>query len=166
MADEITLPTSVPHDDGGLRTTAAAIRATLSVTDPKSMYFGRPEAAAAAEANVKAALLRANVTERPAATAEQIAAAQHSESFRFLTMNPNLAALVDERAAAVTNVEQAAKVLRTQLGAATYDAMVADARHARSDLAGAAGDVHALRILASHGKYLAAHNRTKPGAKP
>jgi hypothetical protein len=59
-ADDFTLPTSVPPvDPGPLLDTAQRIRATLSTTDPASQYFGRPEAAKAAEANVAAMLLRA-----------------------------------------------------------------------------------------------------------
>lgn len=165
-ADDFVLPTELPPvDNTGLLDTAQRIRATLSTVDPKSMYHGRPEAAAAAEANVKAMLLRAGVTDRPTATPEQLAASQHAASFRFRTMPPGLVATIDERAAAVTDVKQASAALRAQLGAVEYDQLVADARHARSDLAGAAGDLHALRLLSAHGKYLAAHNRTRPGAK-
>jgi hypothetical protein len=165
-ADDFTLPTSVPHDDAGLRATAEAIRATLSTTDPRSMYFGRPDAAAAAEANVKAAFLRAGVSERPTTTPEQLAASQHDAAFRLRDMPAGLVSTIEERAAAVVargNVDQQAQALRAQVGDAAYDELVADARHARPELAGVAGDLHALKMLANHGRYLAAYARTKPG---
>jgi hypothetical protein len=157
VPDDFVLPTELPPvDPGPLLDTAARIRSTLSTTDPASQYFGRPDAAKAAETNVAAMLLRAGVAERPAETAEQIAAQQHAASVRFGTMPAGLVSTIDERVAAVEqrgNVESQAKALRDQLGAATYDALVTEARHARAELGGAAADLIALRLLSAQGRY-------------
>jgi hypothetical protein len=79
-------------------------------------------------------------------------------------MPAGLVETINERSAAVVargSVDEQAKALRDQLGPATYDRLVADAKNSRPDLGGAVGDAHALRLLASQGKYLAAYRGGK-----
>src|SRR4051794_34971221 len=115
-AETFTLPTSVPHNDAGLLDTVARIRSTLNVADPKSMYFGRPEAAAAAEANIQAAMLRAGVSDPGLMTAEQLAAQQHDQSYRLREMPAGLVETIDARSAAVGDLKVAVGALRAQIG--------------------------------------------------
>jgi len=81
-------------------------------------------------------------------------------------MPAGLIETIDARAAAVTDVKAASEALRQQLGADQYDQLVDQAKIARPTLGAAAADLFSLKMLAANGRYLAAYQRTKPGAKP
>lgn len=82
-------------------------------------------------------------------------------------MPAGLVSTIDQLAAAAVEraggVKQATDNLRQQIGEVEFSSLVEDAKIARADLGGAAGDLHALRLLAAQGRYLA-HART-PGRK-
>src|SRR6185437_3935199 len=69
-------------DPARLLNLAASIRQTVAAgaVDPKSIYFGRPDLAAAADLNIRVALAGAGATE-PVVTPQTTAEAQHATAF-------------------------------------------------------------------------------------
>jgi hypothetical protein len=157
-------------DPGSLETTAKAIRDSINVNDPRSLYFNKPELAksalAAAEAKIAAAYARSGIAEPRPATPEE----QHRAAFGMLEMNGNLKAALDDRLASLAErnttdrLQQMGAELRNELGADAYDQMVVHARNAVEGNLPAAvlADRLLLQSLAAQGKYVAAYETTKP----
>jgi hypothetical protein len=160
-------------DPKGLFDLAASIRAQIARadSDPTSIYHKRPDLAAQAEQNIRVTMARAGVTE-PVFDPLAAASAAHAASFTMGELNPNLAELVDDRLGALTDTyseerlaEMAGQVRKT-LGSAAYDKMIEEATtvlNPGEKLPPAVkADLLTLRLLASHGRYNAAYERTKP----
>jgi hypothetical protein len=158
------------YDAGSLAESADAIRRSINVSDPRSLYFNKPELAksalAAAEAKIAAAYARSGIAEPRPATPEE----QHRAQFRMLEMNGNLKAALDDRLASLAErnttdrLQQMGAELRNELGAETYDLMVSQAKHAVEGVLPPAvlADRLLLRTLAAQGKYTLAYEQTKP----
>lgn len=154
-------------DPGRLRSLAGEIRRHVNVADPKSLYFGKPDLAAAAELQIKATLLRAGVPEVVPETPQQLAQRQYEESWPARETPPALAAMMEARVAALTalgepHIARETAALQDRLGP-EYARLVSLARQAGGTVAPAAfSDETLLRQLAAHGSYNLARNRAKP----
>ncbi len=163
QAELLTAQRHAPPSNDGLLQTVALVRQRH--LDPKDEYYaGHPDRVAASEMQMQATLIRAGVTE-PVVTAQSLAVEQPAGHWTMSELHPAVAAMITERVAALDKlgereVTERAKALRTQIGAADYDAMVAAAGPLLPPAATA--DLYALKLHAAHGRYRSAADASKP----
>lgn len=160
-----------PPDPDRLSAIADAIRRPIAMglDDPTSIYYRREDLLAQAELRIKSIFLRAGVEETPQ-TPQTVAEQEHDAHFSMREWNPNLDELVETHINGIAEqhteaqITQMAAALRSEVGAAEYDRMLAAARRAYSgDLPDAVKtSLPVLRLLASQDKYNAAYAATRP----
>jgi hypothetical protein len=156
----------------GLADTAARLRAVHreAATDPKHPFFGRPDLAAQAEANIAAMYAQAGIQMPVAKTPAQTAAERHKASFSVLPdeLNSNMTEMLDKSlaqfvAAGEQAVREQTAALRTRLTPAVHDTLVAAARAQLGPKYNDAVAGHRQALIAAAGQ--AARNAAKFGTR-
>lgn len=159
-----------PNPHVGLDDTASAIRRAIDagLRDPQSPYFQREDIRASADVAIRASYLRAGGAEPVAPTPQSLAEAAHAAAFAT-TAPPGLVELIEQRTAEVAAIGADAlrdrtAALRESLGAATYDALLRDARGVGGEAVppAVAADEFLLRSRAAWGRHALARAATAP----